>query len=744
MSRKSRSPFILSLAVVSATLLLAPSILHAEQQSAGEPIVVNGDNVEYYQEKKEVVGSGNVSIVYKDIILTCDKVTVDLVKRDAVASGNVKVQQKDAYVTGDSMKYNFDTRQGEVIDGYVNAKPFYGRTSDLNKEAEKEEYTINRGYVTTCDFDKPHYRIQAKQVKIYVNEKIVAKHVVFYVGNFPVFYIPYWVQPITKERKTHITITPGQKDDWGWYVLTAYRYYINDNSRGDLLLDYRSKRGLAYGVNHYLDTKEVGKGAFKFYYTKENGFIKPEDREDNAAPEWSRYRWQYRHKWKMERLDTEAIVEFNKLSDKDVIKDYFYNEFEELGLTPDNYISVITAKKDYTTEFLIRFAPNYFYPVVERLPQYKIDILNYRFGDTNFYYNSSTSAAALNLTYKKAFPKQKDVNIFRFDTYQELSYNARLFRALSIRPYAAVRETFYSRNRWGDTNLWRSLFPVGVDFSTKLYKIYDVETDFAGLDIHKLRHIITPTAGYYHISQPTISPDNLTQYDYIDSYDTQNGVRLGIENKLQTKRGSADKRESVDLATFLVTTDYQFRLRENNWDYKSNRFTYVDLLLEVIPYSWLYATSHMRFDPKNCAIITGDVDFVGTGNDKWLLASGLRYQKTGGDTDGIGTSNQVTVDARYKLNNKWMVRAYERVNIAPDKKKWYEQQYTITRDLHCWIAEFTVSFGDKRNTGFWLVMKLKAFPDAAIGLKQTYSRPRFGEAGARGDQYEGRSDIVSP
>jgi LPS-assembly protein len=741
MYRKSDGSSFATL-IISAVIIFHASSSFAAQEPSGEPIVVNGDNVEYFQEKQEVVGTGKVSIVYKDIVLTCDKITVNLATRDAIASGNVKVRQKDAYFSGDNMKYNFDTRQGEVTDGYLSAKPFYGRTHDLGKVAEKEEYTINAGYVTTCDLDHPHYRIQAKQVKIYINDKVVAKHVVFYVGNVPVFYIPYWVQPITEERKTHITVTPGQSGDWGWYVLTSYRYHISDRSRGDLLLDYRGNKGLAYGVNHYLDTREAGKGAFKFYYTKENAFVFKKD--DPSQPEWSRYRWQYRHRWDMKDLDTSAIVEFNKLSDANVIKEYIYNEYEELGPTPDNYISVITAKKEYTTEFLIRFAPNYFYPVVERLPQYKIDILNYKIGDTNFYYNSTTSAAILNYTYKKAYPKQKDINTFRFDTYQELSYNARLFRALSVRPYAGIRETFYSRNRWGDTNLWRSMFPVGVDFSTKFYKIYDVETNFADLNIHKLRHIITPTASYYHISQPTIAPGNLMQYDSIDSYDTANGIRLGIENKVQTKRGTDGSRKSVDLATFLVTTDYQFRLQKDNWKYKENRFTYVDLLLELIPYSWLYATSHMRVNPKNCAILTADVDFVGIDSGKWLLASGLRYQKFGGPNDGVGTSNQITAEARYRLNNKWMFRAYERVDIAPDKMKWYEQQYTITRDLHCWVAELTFSFGQSHNAGVWLALKLKAFPDTPIGLKQTYSRPRFGEAGSSQERYDTRTNIISP
>ena len=77
-----------------------------------------------------------------------------------------------------------------------------------------------------------------------------------------------------------------------------------------------------------------------------------------------------------------------------------------------------------------------------------------------------------------------------------------------------------------------------------------------GLDIHRLRHIITPSANYYYTHQPTISPDNLNQYDSIDAVDTENGVKLAIENKLQTKRpiGEGGALTSVDLATFIVSS----------------------------------------------------------------------------------------------------------------------------------------------------------------------------------------------
>ena len=89
-----------------------------------EPIVVNGDNVEYFPDKKMVVGDGNISINYKDIELTCEKITVYLDTREAIAEGNVKVTQKGSYFTGERMNYNFETKKGVILKGELVSEPY--------------------------------------------------------------------------------------------------------------------------------------------------------------------------------------------------------------------------------------------------------------------------------------------------------------------------------------------------------------------------------------------------------------------------------------------------------------------------------------------------------------------------------------------------------------------------------------------------------------------------------------------
>lgn len=700
----------------------AKSLNEITPQAPKEPIVVNGDNVEYFQEKKMVTGTGNVSIKYKDIELTCEKITVYLDTREAIAEGNVKVTQKGAYFTGERMNYNFDTKKGTVLTGYFASRPFYGKAEQVDKVENKDEYKLERGYISTCDLENPHYRLQARHVEIYLNDKVIAKHIILFIGKVPVMYFPYYVQSL-KQRKNYVTVMAGKKKEWGYYVLGGYRYQMNDVLKGDVMLDYRTKDGLglAGGVNNYHDFGEMGKGAFKVYYTKENG---DGLKNDHPGEIMRRYRYQLRHYWDVGYdSDTTALLEFNKLSDANVIKDYFYNEYEEIGDNPDNYLTFITKKKDFTTEFLIRKRFNKFQTVIERLPEYKININNMRFfSDIPLYYTMATSGVYLNSLLPANGTILKGTDTVRFDTNNQISYTFQFLRTLNIAPFVGAEDTYYSRTLGGESNRIRTVLNAGVANSVKFYRVFDVATNFLGLDINKLRHIITPTANYYYTHQPAIGPEKLIQFDEIDAIDKQNHVVLGLENRLQTKRMIDGQFKSVDLATLLISSDYIFRMKKDTGTLYKQKFSTLDLRLEVIPYSWLYSVSQLSYNPKNSAVKTASLDIDASISNKWSLGARYEYQK-----EDTGVQNLLTADMTYKINDKWRIRAYETYSFF--KKSLLEEEYTIYRDLHCAIAEMTLRIAPHDSeAGLWFAIRLKAFPETPIGLKQTYSRPRFGPA----------------
>jgi len=735
-----RCPYFLILcilALLSTTAYAAP----AEEMKPKAPIVVNGDKVEYFHEEKKVIGTGNISIDYEDVKLTCKQVTVYLDTREAIAEGDVKITQKDMYLTGDRINYNFDKRTGRAIDAYVNYVPFYGKSQDVQKVSDNQT-NIERGYITTCDLDKPHYRIQARQVKIYTEDKVIAKHILFFVGSVPILYLPYYVQPL-KDYSTGITTMAGHDSDWGYYALNSLKFDYGDLFKGRWRLDYRTKNGIAAGVDDNYKLPGLGEGAVRFYYADEdNPYLSYEPEGVHEA----KYRVQVRHKWQIDD-DTLFTLEMNKVKDDNFMKYYFLKEWEEQR-QPSNYFSIITTKQDYTTTFGANVRLDKYYDVVQRLPEYIIDIPQYNIkynGESSpLYYNMRTSSVYLQKTFRDTStigPQLKDQDVIRLDTYNRLNYPIKLLKALSTTPYAAVRQTYYSRNALGRTNITRGVFSAGVDNSIKFYKLYDVNTNALDLNINKLRHIITPMANYYYTHQPTVSPGTLMQFDELDALRGQNGFLLSIENKIQTKRDGV----SVDIVDFILSTDYQFKVNQDitpafeNADYNKQKFKSVDMQLELTPYPWIYSLAKMRINTKYALPEWGSVDFVGGKEADRSLAFGYRYERSfdsaivaDPDTNG-DIVNYLTTDLIYRFNEFWKARIYWRANL--DKGYIDEQEYTISRDLHCWTLEFTYDIRPYQSNStisdqiFWFALRLKAFPDQPLGLRRSYSRTRAGQPG---------------
>jgi len=747
MTRKSKLAISYQLSAISAIILLS-TMAFAEEMKPKAPIVVNGDKVEYLHEEKKVIGTGNISIDYEDVRLTCKQVTVYLDTREAIAEGDVKITQKDTYITGDRINYNFDKRTGRAIDAYVNYVPFYGKSKDVQKVSENQT-NIEHGYITTCDLEKPHYRVQAKQVKIYTGDKVIAKHILFFVGDVPIMYLPYWVQPI-KERSSGITTMAGHDSNWGYYALNSMKFDYSEIFKGRFRADYRTKNGLAGGVDDNYNLPGLGEGAIRFYYVDEdNKYLsyKPLGRNEG------KYRLQARHRWQVND-DTLFTLELNKVKDDNFMKYYFEREWEEQQ-QPDNYLSFVTTKEDYTTTFLARVRMDKYYDVVQRLPEYSIDIpqynIKYNGKSSPLYYNMHSDFVYLDKTFRdnsSIGPMQKDQDVIRLDNYHRLNYPVKLFKALSTTPYAAVRQTFYSRNALGRTNIIRGAFSAGVDNSMKFYKVYDVNTNALGLNINKLRHVVTPIVNFYYTHQPTVSRDTLMQFDEIDSIAEQNGVILSVENKLQTKRLIGDKMESVDIVDFIISTDYQFKLKQDVFptfqdsDYKTRKFASVDMQLELTPYPWIYSLAKMKINTKEGLPESASVDFVGGKDPERSLAFGYRYERSfdpsiaADPTTNGDIVNYLTTDLIYRINELWKARIYYRANL--NKGYIDEQEYTIYRDLHCWILEFIFDLRPYQNNAtmtdqiFWFALRLKAFPEQPLGISRSYSRTRAGQPGESG------------
>ncbi len=692
--------------VFLATLLYCTVV---SAQDAARPIEVNGDQVEYLPKEKKVIGKGNVSIDYGDTRLTCDKITVDTETKDADAEGNVLLKSPTGEVRGQRVRYNFTTKQGEILKPRIKSGEWYGGGDKGDLEADGS-VRIKEGYITSCDREKPHYKIASKNIVIYPDNKVVAKNVFFKVGSVPVAYLPRYDYSLNADWPT-INVIPGKKQKWGFFALSSYRYELDENNKLTLNLDEREKWGFGSGIDYKYAFDDLGQGILRTYYTHQRDMDRG---ENNAKAEQERFRVQLRHRVDINENLT-ALLEYHRASDVDFTKDYFYREEYDRESSPESYFYLLDREQEYALSLLARKRVNQFQAVVERWPEARFDLKDQRLFDLPIYFKTDSSFT--NLNSKTANNVTDDNNVIRFDTYNRLTAPLRLVDFLSFSPFAGTRDTFYSKDINGDEEEFRTAFYAGADLSAKFAKTYEVNGSFLGVDFNRLHHILTPTIEYEYIHAPSMAPAELQQFDDIDSVDRKSAFTLGLENKLQTKRLLDGKLSTVDLGYLLLTGDYLYKPEDGS------RFSNIKGDLELTPFKWLRIESDTQYDPATRDFQSWNADLYINKSEEWQLGLGSRYWQD--------EEHELTSELFYKLNNEWAVRLFGRFDLKEVEanghkmiNKFSSKEVTIIKDLHCWLAEVSLDMDRDGGATVWLAMKLKASPKVPFDFKDFYPRPK--------------------
>jgi len=692
------------------------------QVNTSESLIVNGDVVEYSADSKEVTAKGNVEVLYKGSKLTCEKLTVNTQTKEGVAEGNPKLDDQRGLIEGNKIIYNFDTKTGTIIDSNFKSNPYFGKAESIKKLSDNE-FVALKGYATTCSFDRPHYRISSKQINVFPNDKIRSKDDAFFVGKAPLLYLPRLNHSLNDEHM-HIQLSPGTRKDWGPYMLSAWRYNLTQNINGRVYLDYRNKLGVAEGFGANYALPDFGKGDFKFYYTKE----KADNSLQGAPSDFQRYLLRWRHNWFIDPR-TNFTAELYKISDEkrkfsdpqtSFLKDYFYREFEK-DSQPLSYALMHHNFQYSSLDLLVQGRVNQWYDQLNKLPELKYSLPSLKVGDTAFYFENSTSFANLNKKATTDPVTTTEQTVTRLDTTNKLSLPMKV-AFLQFTPFAAMRETAYNKGTGSTDYPVRNIFYTGAEATSKFYRIFDLKSNFLGMDINGIRHVITPVVSYAYNHEPTIAADNLKQIDSVDAIASSNLVNLTLSNKLQTKR----KAQTVDFVDARVDTSYV--LFSKTTEKPGSNFSDFLFHLKLLPYSWLrvesdatYKHSGSRLDSDYNHFSTANYDMYFDLAPERSIGLGQRYERRG--------ANEITTSFIWRLNPKWKFSAYERYDIGHDPdltRGLREQQYVISRDLHCWNADF--SYDIKRNEGmtFFVVFRLKAFPENEFKFDQSYHPAKSG------------------
>jgi len=677
-----------------------------------QPIIINGDTVEYSPESKEFSATGKVIVVFKGTRLSCRKLVLNSVTKECRAEGDVRLQDGSGVIEGEKLDYNFESKKGVIYDARFRSNPYFGRSDKMIKASDRE-FISKWGYLTTCDFNKPHWRMKSKKINFFPGDKVQIRDNLVILGETPVLYMPKYNHSL-KDPIMQVQVLPGSDSIWGPYLLTAWRYSLTEDLKGRIYLDYRANYGIAEGFATNYDDTIYGDGDFKLYYTQERDKSEELGEEVTVPKVFERYFIRWRHKLDLEDDKTNLIIEYFKINDSkravigdqyNFLKDYFPLEYEK-NQTPPSYLSLHRSFQYSSVDLVFQKRVNPWYSQTEKLPELQFSLPSISMGGTHFYIEHDSSYAGTKEM--NPAPAENDDRIrHRFATTNNLSYTQRI-AFITLNPSATSAQSFTDIGAFGATV--NNTFSGGASASTKFYRVFDVKTDFLGLDINALRHIITPTIDYSYsnstdskISDIRIGGDDSTR---------SSSASFGIENKLQTKRSGA----TVDLFDFRVNNSYTFKTGG-----QGGQLSDFDFDLEFRPYAWLSLVSDARYDVQNDYISEVNYDINFNFGEERTFGLGQRYKYKG--------SNDITYQLNWRLNPKWSVKFYHYINNSaiPDTKTGLRtQEYSITRDLHCWTMGLHYSVDTGKGNSIWTVFRLKAFPEMEFDFDRRYNQPKPG------------------
>ncbi len=683
----------------------SPTVATPEKaEPENNSVEINGDQVEYMMAGNKLVAQGNVSIVKGTTRLTGDKVVFSKDSKIAVAEGHVRLNSPQGTITGDKMTFNFGTMTGEFMGAKIASAPFYGEAKTMQKLGPKH-IVLGEGYLTTCDLDKPHFRMASRKLDVFPGEKAVAQNVHMIIGRVPVFYLPRYTQRL--DGKPRLTFVPGYSKEWGMFLLTSYRYELNPRLKGNLHLDFRERLDVGEGFDVEYHTPKTGNGIIKGYYTLQRRitskhFYQP---RPSPTPEQERYKFESRHKWDIDK-QTQAVWQYYKLSGPTFLKDFFENEYRQES-NPASFFVLNRTMPNGSLSFRTDVRINHFVSSVERLPEIKYDVANQQLWHSNFYLKTTDTFS--NLVRKDASPTEVNKETVRMDSNNEISYPMKV-SIVEFKPLVGGRTTYYSRTKDRQQyDIVRGIFTTGADLSTKFHKVYDLKKNFWGIAINRLRHIITPSIAYRFSPDPTVPASQLDEFDTIDTLAGDHTIGFSVENKLQTKRDNT----GIELLRNIVS--FPFRLKE----YPTNKggFDHITTQTDFKPIDWLTFSMDTDYNAVRDRLSTINFElYINDQDDKWYLALGKRLN--------VAVDDQITTELGYRLNPKWKFRVYERYDV--ERGLYKEHGYTITRNLHEWDMDMV--FNEKRNEGeeILLIFRLKAFPESPIDIGTSFNRRKAG------------------
>ena len=484
------------------------------------------------------------------------------------------------------MEIDLWAETGTIYHGTIFLKEnhYYIRGDKIQKIG-KDSYQAHKASITTCDGDRPAWKITGRNLKVTIEGYGYTSHAALWAKNIPILYSPFLVFPVKLKRQSGLLMPQfGFSDRKGEMYIQPLYWAINESSDATFYLYYMSRRGEQLGVEYRYVLDEASKGTVMYDYLYDNkvddgtpGSSKWGYEDDNLLrPNSDRYWFRAKDDQALP-YDFSAMIDLDIVSDQDYLrefrsrytgytstKEYFIKEFgRDIDAYDDperlNRLNVNRNWAAYSLNAELRWFDNVIKrrqleedDTLQRLPVIEFDGAKQVMLATPFYFDFDSEY--------DYFYRQDGDRGHRIDAHPRLYLPLSYKTYFNFEPSVGVRETIWYFDKAayspsGKKTLDRTIYDIKLDLSSDFYRIY------GGIEnrIDKIKHNVRPQIVYDYI--PDKDQTNLPLFDALDRIARTNLITYSITNTLISRLKKNNRVSVYDYHQFFrfkVQQSYDF------------------------------------------------------------------------------------------------------------------------------------------------------------------------------------------
>ncbi|MFN0149839.1 MAG: putative LPS assembly protein LptD [bacterium] len=752
-----------------SSLTAATDSTAATRPDSVDAVIYSADTIEFRTGDRRIVLTGAAKLDYQGMTLNADTVVYDLDRAVLNATGVPKLRQGGEDVTGERMGYSLEDRKGIVYGGETTYQTGRLRGGEVVR-LDNSTLDVRDGVYTSCDQKPPHFHFESKLMRVYLDDKSVARPVVLFIHDIPVIGLPFYVLPLTRERRSGFLLPAiefGFSDRRGRFVRNLGYYwatndYVDFTGWTDI---YQNERwtghlDMNYAVRYLLN------GSISSSYSRETSTL------------GGGRRWDLQASHRQELGDRATLT-----ARADFVSDATYRR--DQGTTVDDLNrqlkSDATFQKSWTSQSITLSASRLEKldrgDISEQLP--RLSYSRQRFpifggstkkGDAAPWYGTTYLGVSGNLI--NAREKRVDqttlavteTNNFATEGTFSLSNSMKLFGWLGLSPSADYREALFNKDKTGKSWQERGVWSARAAANTNLYGTWWPRLG----PVVGVRHIMTPSVSFgyspefnqYLIASDAGVPNAQDLFPSVSGIGgTPRGSQslgISVQHTFQLKLNSGGKERSIDdLLIIGQSLSRDIKRGGKSWSNLSSSVRLrparrydvnvsmthdlYDLTIESASIQNQLSLDGSMFarggDEKSGApadssrddgyddtdadaavadaIAQGDLARGQAGRERqrgpWRLGFSHSFSKS---RSGTRADHRISSNLSTTLTDKWYFDYAPFFDLR--EREVISQSFTLIRDLHCWEASFR---GRYDGSGWEYFFKINIRAHAEVGYE---------------------------